>query len=193
VIRRAVAARGGAIAFLPIAAVFAVAIVVTLGDSIRQASPSASPAATNDDQAAPSGSLSLGVTDVRPTVSSDGSVVLSVSLTARVHATRTITVATPSTIRYPLFRLIPQGSIGVVGTYSASTGSNTTLLAGQTSTYELAFDFRGLSMLPAPGREVAIAGNVPPAPGTWLLEMQLVDEGGLSYDVTTPVTIAAAS
>jgi hypothetical protein len=193
VIARAVAARGGAITFLPIAAVFAVAFAVTLGGAIQRASPSASPATTQDDQAATSAGLSLGVADVRPTVSADGSVVLSVHLTARVHATRTITVANPSTSRYPLFRLIPQGSIGVEGTYVAAPGSSPTLLAGSTTTYDLTFDFRGLSVLPPPGREVAIAGNLASAPGTWLLEMQLVDQAGLSYDVTTPVTIVAAS
>jgi len=120
-------------------------------------------------------------------------VVLGVHLTARVHVTQAITLATAAGVRYPRFRLIPPGSVGVEGTYSAPPGPSPTLAAGSTTTYDLAFDFRGLSVLPPAGREVAIAGNVPPAPGTWLLEMQLVDQAGLSYDLTTPVTIVAAA
>jgi hypothetical protein len=171
-----------------------VIVAILVGGSsamLQSASSTITNQQASDAQAARSAALSLGTSQVHPTVTTDGSLVLAVHLTAEVRTTRAITVSIDSKITYPRFRLIAPQSGGVEGTYIASATFGFT--PGTASRYSLAFDFRGLSQRPAPGRQVASTGGGPAAPGTWLLEMEIVDDGGLRYIVTTPVTIVAGA
>lgn len=143
--------------------------------------------------AARSAALVLAPVAVRTFVSFDGSTVLSVHLTARVYATLAVALrgTGPGASRpNPVFRLKAPHSIGVVGSYGQPV---TELRANRVTDFALTFDLRGLSEVPEAGREVASVGLGPPAPGIWLLEMDLVDAAGLAYRASTPVMVVAAA
>jgi hypothetical protein len=181
-----------------LAIVAALAILVIGGARLRGpgpgpgslASASPQPVAVTSGGAAtlapppPSEALSVGVSDVHPTVTPDGSTVLSVRLVAHVH---TAVAFDPSTIR---FVLTAPGSIGTEGRVTATPLASSPAVEGLT--FNLTFDLRGLSAAPAPG-EVAFVGGVPPAPGAWLLTLDLRDVAGGMEHASTPVQIVAGA
>lgn len=166
----------------------AFAVLVIGGARLRgPASPSPGPVSTGNATLAwpgPTEALSVGVSDVHPSVTSDGSRVLSVRLVAHVRAAVPID---PTMIR---FGLTPPGSIGTEGRVTDAP-SPAAVPSGAVA-FVLTFDLRGLSAAPAPG-EVALAGGVPPAPGVWLLTVELHDASGGVERGSTPVQVVAGA
>ncbi|MBI3752054.1 MAG: hypothetical protein HY263_10435 [Chloroflexi bacterium] len=183
-----------AVTLIAVAAV-GIAVMAAGSGPVRRALDAASDAdrsaRANQALADRSAALVLAPVDVRSTVSADGSTILSVHLTARVYATRSIVLGhVTGEAADPVFRLTAPRSVGVVGTYQPLPGE---LRANAVTDVALTFDLRGLSAVPEAGRTVASVGAGPPTPGIWLLQMDLVDAAGLTYRASTFVMVVAAA
>jgi hypothetical protein len=138
--------------------------------------------AATPGQPRPSEVLLVGVSDVHPAVTPDGSTVLSVRLVAHLRAAVAFDLAT---IR---FVLTPPGALGTVGRVTASPAPSMTTIG--TTAFGLTFDLRGLSAAPA-GGAVAYVGGAPPAPGVWLLTVEVRGQAGDEQRASTPVQVVA--
>jgi hypothetical protein len=138
--------------------------------------------AATPGQPQPSEALLVGVSDVHPAVTPDGSTVLSVRLVAHL---RTTVAFDPATIR---FVLTPPGAIGTAGRVTATPSPSAPTLG--TTAFGLTFDLRGLSAAPAPGA-VAYVGGAPAAPGVWLLTVEVRSQAGDEQRASTPVQVVA--
>jgi len=167
----------------------ALAILVIGGARLRgpgaiATSPTAAAAsaAASPGQPLPTEPLTVGVSDVHPSVTPDGSTVLSVRLVADVRATADIDW---STIR---FVLTAPGSTGTEGRATATPSPSLPTVGD--AAFGLTFDLRGLSAAPAPD-DLALAGGAPPAPGAWLLTVEVRDIAGDVERASTAVMVVA--
>ena len=182
-------ATAGAIAG-PVAALALTVAVAAAGGARAGAGAEARARQAAADLATRSSALGLVTANVRPTLTSNGVSVTSVHLTARLRTSVAIRLAANGKVTYPRFTLTAPLSIGVDGTLATPPGRF--LAAGSLTTYALTFDYRGLSILPGPGRDVAGTYGAP-RPGIWQLHVELEDESGLTYEVSTEIAITAPS
>jgi hypothetical protein len=133
--------------------------------------------------------LSLAATNVITTTTADHSIVTAVHLTARLRSSEVVMLRQAVGGPAMTFRLTAPQSVAATG--SSLSALPATIGAGETLAIALTFDLRGISATPPAGAQVA--GGAPPAPGTWLLTVDLVDIGGMRHHAETPVTIAASA
>ncbi|HEY2917295.1 MAG TPA: hypothetical protein VGI98_08815 [Candidatus Limnocylindrales bacterium] len=132
------------------------------------------------------GTLTVSAANVVTTATPDRATVLSVRLTARVRATSTVMLRADPTGPAIRFSLVAPQSSATIGTLRSTPPS--ILAAGATTSLDLTFDLRGLSLVPGAGE--LVAAGAPPAPGTWLLTVDLVDVAGARHHAETPVTVS---
>jgi hypothetical protein len=130
--------------------------------------------------------LGLAAANVRATAIPDGSVVVSVRLTAHLRSSDVLMLRTDASGPALRFTLVAPQSVAVVGTLHATAPA--TIPAGIMQSFDLTFDLRGLSALPPSAGEIAAGG--PPARGAWLLAVDLVDIAGIRHHAETAVFIA---
>ena len=178
-----------------IVALLAVAAAALLGPKPTASKPLASAGSTTpagEPAASPSpivGSLQLSASNVITSATPDGSTVLSVRLTAHLRAGTTLMLRTDATGPAITFRLVAPQSTAAVGTLRTTPPS--ILDGGAATALDLTFDLRGLSLVPPVG--AFVAAGAPPAPGTWLLTVDLIDIGGARHHAETPVTVVPAA
>jgi hypothetical protein len=178
-------------------AVAAVAVAAIWGPKVGDsASPEAAPGQSatvaGSPLPLPSGAatgLSLAATNVITTTTADHSIVTAVHLTARLRSSEVVMLRQAVGGPAMTFRLTAPQSVAATG--SSLSALPATIGAGETLAIALTFDLRGISAIPPAGAPVA--GGAPPAPGTWLLTVDLVDIGGMRHHAETPVTIAASA
>ena len=180
------------------AALLAVAVAALLGPSLGASpvpglgttpggrSPTASPGPSPTAELA---MLTLAASDVVATTTPDHGTVLSVRLTARLRSTAVLMLRQGEAGPAITFRLTAPQSTAALGTLAAAPPA--TIPPGAAQAFALTFDLRGLSLVPRAGAPVA--AGAPPAPGTWLLTVDLVDVAGMRHHAETPVTIAPAA
>ena len=105
-----------------------------------------------------------------------------------VAATKDVRLLAAGKTAWPRFTI---QEVGNYPTLDAPTPSGPTILAaGSGTTYDLTFETPRLS---DGGRSrIILAGTyVEPTLGEWILRMQVQDEAGLFYELTTPVSVTA--
>lgn len=139
-----------------------------------------------DQLSSPDSPVSISVDDVRVTMR--GSIVAAVRLRATVHAIREAHMDLGDKIPDPAFGLRAPG--GLVAGAAASSGPSA-FAAGSDTVYELTFEVPLASIAPVDGIVLA-STYLPAAPGTWVLVMSVIDEGGAAYTIEVSVVVAAS-
>jgi hypothetical protein len=138
--------------------------------------------------AARSSVLTLSVSEIHADMGDTGADIRQIRLRATVAAIGDVRLATGGKESWPRFSMRQIGSYPILDAPSPS--GPRVLAAGSTTSYDLIFDAPQLSDSGG-SRFVLVSTFVQPTVGDWLLTMQLEDEAGLPYEVTTPVLVAA--
>jgi hypothetical protein len=146
--------------------------------------------ADNDaaDLAARSSVLSVSTRDLHVETADDGTTVAQIRVRVVVAATKDVRLLAGGKTAWPRFTI---QEVGNYPTLDAPTPSGPTILAaGSRTAYDLTFETPRLS---DGGRSrIILAGTyVEPTLGEWILRMQVQDEAGLFYELTTPVSVTA--
>jgi len=169
-----------------------VLVAIALGTSVGLGALSYAASAEREAQAAAvitdrSQALHLAVSEVRVTMAGPN-VVGGIGLRVTIHSDREVRLDSESKNPNPRFVFTtPDGNV----TEGTGAWPTTTLAAGSDTSVDLAFAPIAGSAGPSAGRIASTYGD--PAPGTWHLRVDLIDDEGNLFQLETDVVISAAA
>jgi hypothetical protein len=140
------------------------------------------------DLAARSSVLVLSVSGVHAETSGGGATVRQIRLRVAVTATSDVRIATGGKSAWPHFSIREVGNYPILD--AATPEAPAIFAAGSSTMFDLTFEAPQLSD-GGQSRIILASTVVEPTLGAWVLKMQLEDQAGQSYEVTTPVTITS--
>lgn len=136
--------------------------------------------------AAVSSVFTVSVSDLNITTIGGSSVVSQIRMHVSLACARDVRMAVGGERAWPRFTFKQEGSHPVL---DAPTPAGPAVLAsGSRTTYDLTFDAPQLSD-GGNSRIILASSYVEPTLGSWVLRMQLEDDAGQYYEVTTPVAV----
>jgi hypothetical protein len=140
------------------------------------------------DLAARSSVLTLSISDLHVTTTSGAMIVSRIRMRVAVATSRDIRIAGGGKTVWPRFLIKQEGNHPMLD--APTPAGPTFLAAGSSTSYDLTFDAPQLSD-GGKSRIILASTYVEPTVGNWILGMQLEDETGQTFEVTTPVVVAA--
>ena len=139
--------------------------------------------------AAVSSVLTVSVSDIHVTTVGGSPVVSRIRVRVAVASSQDVRMAAAGTSAWPRFTFKQEGNHPVLDAPTPA-GPPAILAAGSKSTYELTFEAPQLSD-GGKSRIILASTYVEPTLGNWVLRMQLEDNTGRYYEVTTSVVVTS--